>query len=340
MACAVRPRAAPRTAPAPAERPEQTVEMTANADAIRGSGEEEPSVCAEATTIHSADLAEELFVEPDTAPSLASPEVTRVPVESSVEEPSAEPDTATASPSVDPSVTPMIEMQAVAPPLQEQVRSEHIVHPTDSVSAGLRRKQTVRFTAQERQSVGMLAELYSILVTTEHLESAFIKGVAPNDEYERASLQLIAQFKTLQSGLKDKYPDVRAFAKEHGLKCPLALERLITGMPATVLVRSDTGKESLACFRASEAFITLCDALKLGLTAVDELLPLVRDLQMAIAEIPGLPDLAGVDKVSKWLVTVNAMSAMDVLDEAQCRQLSMDVEQAYTSLKHYLQEKI
>jgi len=189
----------------------------------------------------------------------------------------------------------------------------------------------------------MLAELYSILVTTEHLEAAFVRGVISNEDYERHCMQLLAQFKTLQSGLKDKCPDVRAFIREQGLHCPLAEERLLgTGVAATALfgaATSGSGKESLACFKASEGFITLSDALKLNLTAVDELLPLVRDLQASIVGIPGLPPISGIERIAGWLVTLNNMRASDNLDEGQCRQLSMDVEQAYTALKNWLQDK-
>jgi ESCRT-I complex subunit VPS28 len=189
----------------------------------------------------------------------------------------------------------------------------------------------------------MQAELYSILVATEHLEAAFVRGVVPNEDYEKHCTQLLAQFKTLRNGLKDKCPDVKAFAREQGLKCPLAEERLLgTGVAATALyggASAATGKESLACFKASECFITLSDALKLNLTAVDELLPLVRDLQASIVQIPNLPPIAGIERIAGWLVTLNSKRASDHLDEAQCRQLALDTEQAYTALKNFLQER-
>ena len=66
---------------------------------------------------------------------------------------------------------------------------------------------------------------------------------------------------------------------------------------------------SHAFFQASENFITLLDAVKLNLKAVDELLPLVRDLQASIVSIPNLPPLAGVDRIAGWLVTLNGMRA-------------------------------
>lgn len=188
----------------------------------------------------------------------------------------------------------------------------------------------------------MQAELYSILVATESLEQAFVKGVIDNEGYERNCKQLLTQFKTLQNGLKTKLPDIRAWAKQHGLSCPLAEERLLgTGVTATTLFGGSTlkGGESLACFKACEGFITLNDALKMNLTSVDELLPLVRDLQASIVAIPNLPNLPGFERIAGWLVTLNGMHAADRLNEAQSRQCSLDTEQAFSALKTWLQDR-
>eukprot|EP00435_Cladocopium_sp_Y103_P045639 s80_g13.t1 len=223
-----------------------------------------------------------------------------------------------------------------APPVQEEASAPPAVVP----AAAPRRGTTL--SAQERREASTYGELYSILVATEHLENAFVRAAVTNEDYEKACTQLLAQFKTLKNGLKDKFPDIRSFAQEHGLHCPLAEERLLgAGVAATALYggAADTGKESLACFKASENFITLLDAVKLNLKAVDELLPLVRDLQASIVQIPNLPPLSGVDRITTWLVTLNSMKASDHISEDQSRQLALDIEQAYTSLKNWLHEK-
>jgi len=190
----------------------------------------------------------------------------------------------------------------------------------------------------------MQAELYSIMVATEHLESAFVRGAVDNENYERCVQQLLAQFKTLQNGVRSKVPDIRAWVQEIGLHVPLAEERLLgAGVAATTLYGSGTatagGGESLSVFKASEGFITLIDALKLGMTAVDDLLPLVRDLQASIVSVPNMPPLPGLERIAGWLVTLNGMRAADQLDEDQGRQMSLDVEQAYNAMKTWLQEK-
>lgn len=250
-----------------------------------------------------------------------------------------------------PAAAPVSEPAAAsAPALVPQVAAAAPQHPPAAQAAPVvappKKRAVSALTAQERREANMLAELYSILVTTEHLETAFVRGAVSNEDYERNCTQILAQFKTLQNGLRDRCPDVRTFIREQGIHCPLAEERLLdAGVAATALYQSGTaaaggaGKESLACFKASEGFITLSDALKLDLRAVDELLPLVRDLQASILSIPNLPPLAGLERIAGWLVTLNGKRASDRLDDSQCRQLAMDVELAYTSLKGWLQEK-
>merc|ERR1719240_1369682 len=135
---------------------------------------------------------------------------------------------------------------------------------------------------------------------------------------------MLSQFQTLRNALKDKYPDMRMFFKEQNLDCPLATERLLgSGVAATKLYQhqsTDANKEGLACFKASEAFITCNDALKMGMRAVDEVLPLLRDLQSSLTGISSLPQMVEFEKVTSWLTTLNGMRAADSLDEAQGRQ--------------------
>eukprot|EP00929_Paragymnodinium_shiwhaense_P001655 TRINITY_DN101895_c0_g1_i1.p1 TRINITY_DN101895_c0_g1~~TRINITY_DN101895_c0_g1_i1.p1 ORF type:complete len:343 (+),score=63.60 TRINITY_DN101895_c0_g1_i1:149-1030(+) len=290
-----------------------------------------------------------MMERPRPAPAAApAPVATVLPAEAAT----APPPAAVVEPApVQTSVEPAIVEPASAPPAEVVAPAAVASAPPATVPApvaaapaaapAVRRPTTLN--ASERREAGMLAELYSILVSTEHLEGAFVRGAVSNQDYERHIMQILAQFKTLQNGLRDKCPDVKAFIQDHSIKCPLAEERLLgTGVAATTLYSAGTtasGKESLACFKASENFITLIDALNMKLSSVDELMPLVRDLQASIVSIPNLPKLNGLDRIAGWLVTLNSMKAADRIDEAQSRQLAMDVEQAYTAMKNWLQEK-
>lgn len=202
-------------------------------------------------------------------------------------------------------------------------------------------KRATALTPVEKREAGRQAELYALFVATEHLESAFVRGCISTEDYERHIKQLLTQFQTLRSGLRDTYGDLKAWPRQHGLHCPLAVERLLgTGVAATALFGGGKNTDQAAgCFKASEALITLMDALKLEISAVDELLPMVRDLQASMVGIKDLPRLSGLDRISTWLVTLNNMRASDALDVAQRRQLSLDVETAYASMKQWLEKR-
>ncbi|CEM25716.1 unnamed protein product [Vitrella brassicaformis CCMP3155] len=202
--------------------------------------------------------------------------------------------------------------------------------------------ETVVLTPEETRSLQHSANLYSIIRTVEHLEKAFVNGWVMEQDYERECMSLIAQFKTLQRALKDKYPDIREFLDEYDLDCPLATDRLLeSGVPATKLYatgQAASKAESLLVFELSGHFITLLDAVRLNQRAVDEIQPLVSELVSSLNRVGSLPhDMAGIQKVKEWIYTLNRMSATDELSDSQSRQLSMDVENAYSAFRNWLQ---
>lgn len=201
-------------------------------------------------------------------------------------------------------------------------------------------------SVNERREIENLANLFSIITAVDHLERAFVDGSIPNEEYEKQCTQLIAQFQVLRQALKDRYPDVKVFMEDQGMECSLAAERLLgTGLAATKLYQSsqtkdDAANDSLHVFETSQHFITLMDALKLSMRAVDEILPTLKELQSSLTRIPSLPpNLEGAEKVMQWLRTLNNMRASEDLDEDQARQLAMDLENAYTAFHKWLRER-
>jgi len=190
----------------------------------------------------------------------------------------------------------------------------------------------------------MQAELYSIMRTMEALEGAFVKGVISNDAYEKHCQQILAQFKTLRTALQSKIPDIRAFLNQHGIKCPLAEERLLgAGVAATSLHKTgDVGASlAFACSSTTSDFITLMNAIQLGQKSVYEVMPLLRDLQSNIVKIPSLPvsQLQPIGKMAEWLATLNNMRAADNLTDEQVVQLDLDVQMAFTSFNTWLKEQ-
>lgn len=202
-------------------------------------------------------------------------------------------------------------------------------------------------TAEERSVQESLAELYSIIKTTEHLERAYIKDAVTAEEYAAACRKLISQFRTLRDAVSDHVPSVEAFLGEMRMSsCQHAANRLIAkGVPATVehagLGADDgAGDDALAVFHCVQHFITAMDSLKLEMRAVDDLHPHVSELLESLGKVGDLPpDHDSKQAVAKWLATLNSMRATDELGEEEVRQMSFDLEKAYNSFHKHLEAK-
>lgn len=101
-------------------------------------------------------------------------------------------------------------------------------------------------------------------------------------QYSKACSKLISQNKTTEDALKrdSVIADLASFVRDYSVDCPRALDRLMAGVPATVLHQSSSSQESQRALVAEtvQYFITAMDALKLDTRAVDEIFPLVSDL--------------------------------------------------------------
>ena len=79
-------------------------------------------------------------------------------------------------------------------------------------------------------------------------------------------------------------------------------------------------------------FITAMDSLKLNMTAVDQIHPLLTDLYESLCKITNLSqDWEGKVKIKNWLVQLNRMKASDELNEEQIRQMLFDLESSYNA---------
>lgn len=194
----------------------------------------------------------------------------------------------------------------------------------------------------ERFMYDNLGDLFAILVTTEHLETAYVRDAVPADEYARACTKLIAQYKAAKVGLKDTVPDIAKFMEDFDVQTPSAYKRLeISGVPATVEYGggdSGIGKPAeLHVAAAVQHFITTMDSLKLEMVAVDDLHPSLIDLMDSLQKVSGFSnDHVSKVKVNHWLVVMNSMRASDELDPDQVRQLLFDLETAYNAFVRHL----
>ena len=127
------------------------------------------------------------------------------------------------------------------------------------------------------------------------------------------------------------------------IECPRATERLRVGLPATISHPAMTSQPSQPTFSATNAsakqvaaatenFITLTDALKLGYNSKDQLHPLLSEVIQAVNKVTE-GDFEGRAKIIAWLIKLNAMRAGDELAEGDVREMLFEMEGAYYGFK-------
>lgn len=201
-------------------------------------------------------------------------------------------------------------------------------------------------SSKERKNYENLADLYTIITATEHLERAWAKDAIPHSEYTTECNKLLSQFKIAEKaafGSGKKHMTTETFMRQYQMDCPLAVERLLhMGVPATLKTSDSSAHHNVAVTVAEtvQHFITAMDAVKLEQRAVDELQPLLSDLMNALIQLPDTPNDFGPNyKVEMWLAKLNSMRAVDEINEDDGRQLYHDLDSAYSEFTRYLKAK-
>eukprot|EP00002_Diphylleia_rotans_P029514 TRINITY_DN6015_c0_g1_i1.p1 TRINITY_DN6015_c0_g1~~TRINITY_DN6015_c0_g1_i1.p1 ORF type:complete len:213 (-),score=49.04 TRINITY_DN6015_c0_g1_i1:159-797(-) len=193
-------------------------------------------------------------------------------------------------------------------------------------------------TPAEREQHEIRADIYSIIKTVERLEKAYVRDIVSAENYTKACEKLIAQFKTATHAMPNF--DARRFMQEMHMECPAASHRLlVSGVPSTVEHGHETKSDKSSKYIAESVqhFITAMDSLKLGMKAVDQIFPLLKELMECLNSLSNLPQTYdGKEVVKKWLGIMNKMRASDELAEDQVRQLMFDLENAYNGFHRAL----
>eukprot|EP01084_Bolivina_argentea_P081284 147197_1 len=97
--------------------------------------------------------------------------------------------------------------------------------------------------SKERQKYDKLADLYSILVTVEHLEIVWARGCCDDENYTEQCQKLITRYKSVLPTIDRYYPNITDFFKEYAPDCHAARNRLVNiGVPATTFHGSSQNK--------------------------------------------------------------------------------------------------
>ena len=190
---------------------------------------------------------------------------------------------------------------------------------------------------REREILDEQANLYAIIIATEHLERAYARDAVDPKEYTAQCKKLISQFKLAERVLRGVM-NTETFMMTYQMDCPRAEERLLKmGIPEPMKGGTDEVSHAVTVAETVQHFITTMDAVKLDQRAVDELQPLLSDLNDVLTRLPDIPNNFEPNfKVQKWLQKLNTMRAVDEISDDDSRQLYHDLDSAYTEFTRYL----
>lgn len=192
-------------------------------------------------------------------------------------------------------------------------------------------------TSKEREAYDEQANLYAIILATEHLERAYARDAISAAVYTEQCKKLLSQFRLAERALTNQMT-TETFMAVYQMDCPNAVERLLVmGVPESIKSGSDDLSHSVTIAETVQHFITAMDAVKLEQRAVDELHPLLSDLMDVLTRLPETPnDFEPNRKVQKWLKKLNSLRAVDEIDEEDARQLYHDLDSAYAEFTRFL----
>ncbi|KAI6782365.1 uncharacterized protein J7T54_008451 [Emericellopsis cladophorae] len=235
---------------------------------------------------------------------------------------------------------------------QNYAPTPHSYVPNTSLNATINLDEEVKLTSTraERDLQESLAELFSIIVTLDELEKAFLKDAVPESEYTEICERSLRQYKALLADetIAKEFQGLEEFKARWELEVPRATERLRVGMPSTTVTAgssapsqpqqqssSSNNTSGVLILEATQEFITFLDAVKLGLLSKDQLHPLLSDVIQSVNKVTD-KDFDNRGKIVQWLITLNQMKATEELSESQARELEMDIQQAYNGFRSTL----
>lgn len=225
--------------------------------------------------------------------------------------------------------------------------------------SGLDEEIKLYTTVKQREIYEALAEIYSIIVTLDVVEKAYIKDTITIEEYVPTCVRLLTQYNSILKNVDvaNEFDSLDGFKQKYNLTHTHATSRLKIGVPATVehAMPSDTlvnknggtgggggdstelrsrmssGVSARAVSEATGNFITMMDGLKLNLKAKDQLHPILSELMSSLNKVTNGRDFEGRGKLVEWLIKLNVMKVNEEITEEQARQFLFDLDNAYKS---------
>ncbi|KAF4629459.1 hypothetical protein G7Y89_g8687 [Cudoniella acicularis] len=226
---------------------------------------------------------------------------------------------------------------------QAYAPTPHSYIPNTTLYATINPDEEVKLseTRAERDLQDSLAEVFSIIITLDELEKAYLKDAISESDYTEICDRLLKQYRAIltDEAVAREFVDLETFKMEWDMEVPRATERIRIGLPSTVTAPShnatttnNNGTNGTLILEATQDFITFLDALKLGLLAKDQLHPLLSDVIQSVNKVTDR-DFDGRGKIVQWLIALNQMKATEEVSEDQVRELELDMNSAYQGFK-------
>lgn len=200
--------------------------------------------------------------------------------------------------------------------------------------------------ARERDTYDTLSVIFSILVSLEFLERAYVRDSITLEPYQERCARLISQYHAATPSLtgSTEFGSLEDFCTRYHLSYPLASARLKDGKPAGQAIELvvptppvappvPKGTSASKVAETVQNFITLMDALKLSFRAKDQLHPLLSDLMTSLTEqdeeTEEVVELEGKARIVKWLIRINRMKVSEEISEEEAREIFFEVEGLY-----------
>ncbi|QID82911.1 Vacuolar protein-sorting-associated protein 28 [Saccharomyces pastorianus] len=183
-------------------------------------------------------------------------------------------------------------------------------------------------TSKDKEVIETLSEIYSIIITLDHVEKAYLKDSIDDTQYTNTVDKLLKQFKVYLNS-QNKEEINKHFQSIEARTCDIHYH---IGSLGDNKQSSSSDKKFNAKYvaEATGNFITVMDALKLNYNAKDQLHPLLAELLISINRVTR-DDFENRSKLIDWIVRINKLSIGDTLTETQIRELLFDLELAYKS---------
>lgn len=204
-------------------------------------------------------------------------------------------------------------------------------------------------SAREKEIIETLGEIYSIIITLDHVEKAYLKDDIGSDDYTSLASKLINQYRTYLSDadVEQRFQSLESFKEKWQITASNAITRLERGIPVTVehgtsgggkLSDSDashptSNNNNYSGKRVAEAtgnFITVMDALKLNYKTREQLHPLMAELLLSINRVTS-SDFENRNQLVEWIVKINKLQKGESLSDEECQKLTFSLESAYKS---------